>query len=205
MAGIPRITRAWRSVGGPLDQTEVGRLLHTRTIALPPMLSKMLDFIVEGVVNGNVSAKCFVNAIHVELKFWSMIFSIPVRLSHEQKGMNHLMEQRVVQIGSGPEFQQWFAQPNRTQTTLAFIVALSGTEGHAFGPAHFDTRQMAVEKLPVELHEQRTNVGIRVEHVQLHRIDSRCCVHVSVVMLDLVNINTCLRCRRVIALLQLQR
>jgi hypothetical protein len=111
MSRVPRVTLARSSVHASLDQAKVRGLVLARPVALPDVCSVAVDFIVKGVVYGDLIVAVVVYGVCEQLEANAMSSSIISarvlpRGGDKEVGMNRLVEQGVDGVGAWTVLQQ---------------------------------------------------------------------------------------------------
>ena len=88
----PSVISAGRTIHGPLHIAIERCFGATRTLASPHMLSAMVDFIVEAVVNSDVCVGQAVDSIHVALELVAVFAAVFEVASQVQIGVDHFVE-----------------------------------------------------------------------------------------------------------------
>lgn len=124
--GEPSVTFGWRSIHASLHKTKEGWLSVTRPIAFPDVGPVAVDFVMEGVVNGNFVVAVTVDGVGQELKANAMACAVVSarvcpRSCDKKVGMYSLMQQRVDSVGAWAVLQQGRAQLEANACVLSAL------------------------------------------------------------------------------------
>ena len=167
--GPPRVRFAGRAIHGALDVAVVRRPLATRPAAAPHVLARVVDLVVEAVIDGDVRVGERVDATHVRLELVAVLAAVLEVARQVQVGVYHLVEQRLHEVVARPILEQRLAQPD--DAALAQVEDARAYR-HPFAPLDQTRAQRAPEVLIVELLEHGANVRRRVDElpVRIHQI-----------------------------------